>query len=71
MFVIHKLMSSSKFNSFIVFCVSSEKRPARGDLIVLVAHNDEPTGNVLVGEVEILVYDDIMYVHSINVDRCM
>jgi hypothetical protein len=28
----------------LVYC--SEKRPARSDLIVLVAHNDDPTGEV-------------------------
>jgi len=28
----------------LVYC--SEKRPARSDLIVLVAHNDDPTGEL-------------------------
>lgn len=29
-------------------CISSEKRPARSDLIVLVAHNDDPTDQMFV-----------------------
>lgn len=30
-----------------MFLYFSEKRPARSDLIVLVAHNDDPTGTFL------------------------
>jgi hypothetical protein len=33
-------------NSLFFFICFSEKRPARSELIVLVAHNDDPTGKV-------------------------
>ena len=30
-----------------LYCLFSERRPARQDLIILVAHNDDPTGTYL------------------------
>lgn len=35
---------SSFHNTVFILFSHSEKRPSRGDLIVLVAHNDDPTG---------------------------
>ena len=33
----------------------SERRPARSDLVVLVAHNDDPTGKLACSDLVVLV----------------
>ncbi len=41
------VIKTRNLNNFLIFCYS-EKRPARSDLIVLVAHNDDPTDQMFV-----------------------
>lgn len=45
--VVH-MFYTNKLCSFFFLCKNSEKRPARSDLIVLVAHNDDPTDQMFV-----------------------
>ena len=41
--LIIKQRKSLSFTKSVVYCFS-ERKPGRSDLIVLVAHNDDPTG---------------------------
>ncbi len=41
-------LNKISWNAALNCCLSSERRPARSDLVVLVAHNDDPTDQMFV-----------------------